>query len=149
MDPRVHTTPLGLKQQFDLSMQVVGAWRKDSLALAEVRVALQRLDSLKKAAGPGARADSMATLDTAIAEVAGVGGSRLAGGGGASGARPRAARGPTLASLNAQLGGLYGLLQGTDAAPTIQATRAVGAAERSLIPLLARWALLRREATAL
>ena len=138
MDPRVKTTPLGLKAQFDLSMRVVGAWRQDSLALADARELHARLDILKRAAGQGPRADSIAALDSGIVRVAGVGGSPFAGGG-------RGAEVPTLAALNGQLGGLYGLIEGTDAAPTIEGAAAVGRAVRSLAPLLARWDALKAE----
>jgi len=124
-------------------MRVVDAWRKDSLALAEVRAMRARLDTLKQQAGAGPRADSIAALDAKLAALLGAGGGR------AGGRRGGAAETPTLASLNGQLGGLFGLLQGTDAAPTLQATTAVGRAERDLAPVLARWAALRREAAAL
>jgi len=138
MDPRVKTPLAGLRQQFDLAQRIVAAWRKDSLALAEVRAMRARLDTLKQQAGPGSRADSIAALDSKLAALVGAGAGRFGGGG-----RGGAAAGPTLASLNGQLGGLYGLLQGTDASPTLQATNAVAAAERGLGSVLGRWATLK------
>jgi hypothetical protein len=134
MDPRVRTPLAGLRQQFDLAQRIVAAWRKDSLALAEVRVMRARLDTLMKAAGTGARGDSLAALDAKLAALAGAGGGRLGGG-----ARGAAAAGPTLASLNGQLGGLFGAVEGTDATPRVEATRAVADAEHALTRLLARW----------
>ena len=101
-----------------------------------------RLDSLKQAAGQGARADSIAALDAKIAALIGSGGGRFGGG------RGGASQAPTLSSLNGQLGGYYGVLQGSDAAPTLQEVAAVAAAERTMTPLLARWDGLKREAEA-
>ena len=63
--------------------------------------------------------------------------------GGGRGGAPQA---PTLGGLNGQLGGLYGLLQNTDAAPTLQAASAVARAERDVGPLLTRLKTLKREA---
>jgi len=68
-----------------------------------------------------------------------------AGGGGRGGRRGGGSETPTLASLNGQLGGLFGLLQGTDAAPAIQTAAAVARAERDLAPLLAHWRALQPE----
>jgi photosystem II stability/assembly factor-like uncharacterized protein len=140
MDPRLKTTPEGLRQQFDLAVRIVNAWRKDSLALAEVRAMRARLDTLERQAGAGPRADSIAALDSSLAVLAGAGGGRFGGGRGGAG------QSPSLASLNGQLGGLYGMVEGTDAAPTPQASAAVAAADRALGRLLTRWAGLRREA---
>ncbi len=131
MDPRVKTPLAGLRQQFDLAQRIVAAWRKDSLALAEVRAMRARLDTLKQQAGAGPRADSLAALDAKLAALAGAGGGRFGGGG-----RGGAGAGPTLASLNGQLGGLYGVVEGTDAAPTPQVSRTAGEAERGLIAVL-------------
>ena len=142
MDPRVKTTPLGLRQQFDLSVRVVDAWRKDSTALTEVRAMRARLDTLKQAAGQGARADSIAALSAKLVTL-------LGGGGGRGGRRGGGSEPPTLGGLNGQFGGLFGLLQNTDAAPAIQTANAVARAVRDLGPLLARWDSLKGEAEAL
>ncbi len=142
MDPRVRTTPAGLRQQFDLAMRIVDAWRKDSAALAEVRAMRARLHTLKRQSGPGPRADSLAALDAKLAALAGGGGAPVAGRGGST-------QGPTLTSLNGRLNGLYGLVEGTDAAPTVQGAAAVARTERAFAPLLARWAVLRRTVSGL
>jgi hypothetical protein len=135
MDPRVKTPLAGLRQQFDLAQRIVVAWRKDSLALAEMRAMRARLDTLKQQAGAGPRADSIAALDVKLAALTGAGGGRFGGG------RAGSATGPTLGSLNGQLGGLYGVVEGTDTAPTTQVVRAVGEAERGLADLLKRMSL--------
>jgi hypothetical protein len=86
-------------------------------------------------------ADSLAALDAKLAALAGAGGDRFGGGRGGAGAG-----GPTSASINGQLGGLHGLVEGTDAAPTTQAVRAAGEAEHALAGLLGRWGGLKRQA---
>ena len=140
MDTRVKTPLAGLRQQFDLAQRIVAAWRKDSLALAEVRAMRARLDTIKEQAGAGPQAASIAALDAKLAALAGTGGGRSGGGGG----RGRAGARATLASLNGQLGGLYGVVEGTDAAPTNHAVRAVGEAERELAGLILIWDGLKR-----
>ena len=142
MDPRVKTPLAGLRQQFDLAQRIVAAWRKDSLALADVRAMRARLDTLKQQAGAGPRADSLAALDARLAALAGAGGGRFGGGG-----RGGAGAGPTLASIGGQLSGLYGIVEGTDAAPATQAMGAIGDAERGLAGLLARWDVLQKAST--
>jgi photosystem II stability/assembly factor-like uncharacterized protein len=49
-----------------------------------------------------------------------------------------------LVRLNGQLGGLYGTIEGADAAPTTQVGRAVAAQERALQAVLARWEVAKR-----
>ncbi len=144
MDPRVHTTPRSLEQQFQLAMRIVDTWRRDSLALADAQRDRARLESLRGAAGPGARADSIAALVARIGAVAGAGGRGFFGGG-----RGGAPRGPTLASLDGEIGGLYRIVEGADDAPTTQAVAAVGVAERALASLTRRWEVLKGEAAEL
>jgi len=69
MDPRVKTRVEDLAQQFQAGMSIVEAWRRDSAAIAGVRELRAEVDSLKKAAGAGPRADSLAALDAKLADL--------------------------------------------------------------------------------
>jgi hypothetical protein len=104
-----------------------------------------------KQAATGSRADSLTAFDGRLAA--------LLTGGGAGGRGPRgAAGGPAAAGaapqsnltrVSGELGGLYGIVEGYDGAPTTQALRAVAAAERTVTDLLARWDGLKREGAGL
>ncbi len=69
MDPRVKTPMDELAQQFQAGMSIVEAWRRDSAAIAGVRELRAEVDSLKKAAGAGPRADSLAAFDAKLADL--------------------------------------------------------------------------------
>ena len=57
MDPRVKTPPADLATQFAAGTRIVEMWRRDSTAIASVQAMRAQVDSLKKAAGAGPRAD--------------------------------------------------------------------------------------------
>jgi photosystem II stability/assembly factor-like uncharacterized protein len=161
MDPRVTAPAAALQQQFAIAMRIVDAWRRDSTAMAEVRAMRAKVATLKQAA-TGPRADSLAAFDAKLAALlsggaaggrgrGGAGGPAGAGGQGAGGGPAAAGAAPAdnLTRVNGQLGGLYGIVEGYDGAPTSQALRAVAAAERAVTDLLARWDALKREGVAL
>jgi hypothetical protein len=161
MDPRVTAPAAALQQQFAIAMRIVDAWRRDSTAMAEVRAMRSQVATLKQAA-MGPRADSLTAFDEKLAALlsggaaggrgrGGAGGPAGAGGQGAGGGPAAAGAAPAdnLTRVNGQLGGLYGIVEGYDGAPTSQALRAVAAAERAVTDLLARWGVLTREGAAL
>jgi photosystem II stability/assembly factor-like uncharacterized protein len=124
MDPRVHLPAGALAQQFKLSMQVYEGLFKAEAALAEVRKARER---------PGQGADA-AALERRLAELEG-------GRGGRFGPPPP----DSLTSVNGSLRSLFQVLQGADAAPTTQATKAVADRLAALGKLLKRWSELKGE----
>jgi photosystem II stability/assembly factor-like uncharacterized protein len=121
MDPRVKTPALGLSQQFTLSKQLYDD-------IIDAQRALQALRAKKATLGP----DQAALLGKLNA---------LEGqGGGGRGA----AEGPdTLSSIAGGMNQLMGLLQGADAAPTTQLTRAVAQRHAALAKLIAQWNALK------
>jgi hypothetical protein len=158
----VTATVAQLQQQLAVALRIVDAWRKDSTAAAEVRAMREQVATLKQGAAgpaagaaagaPSARADSLTAFDQKLAALlsGGAAGGRGAPGAAGGAGRAGAAASPdNLARVNAALGGLYGIVEGYDGAPTTQAARAVGVAERTLADLLARWDALKREGASL
>ena len=115
------------------------------------------VDSLKKAAGPGPRADSLAAFDADLAALLSGGGAGGRRGGGPAAAAPAApaAGGPAVAPqsnlmrLNGELGGLYGIVEGNDSAPTSQVVLAFFNLQRALQEALGRWDALRQQGAGL
>ena len=131
MDPRVTATAAALAEQFSLSMAVDNALRRNRAALSVVRDVRAQLDGLLAQQG----------LPRAIAD-----GARAAGQQAAS-----LETGPRgFARLAAELGSLFTLLQGADAAPTTQAVAQAEARLASAADALAQWeALVTRELVSL
>ncbi|MEP6591714.1 MAG: glycoside hydrolase [Gemmatimonadota bacterium] len=137
LDPRVRTSPLALRQQTELSLQMydgIAAAQGALQEIARVRVTLARQKG-------GAAADS---LDRKLAALAGA-----AGGRGAGGARAGTDGGMTLTRVSGELNGVMVLLQESDAAPTLTARRAAAAATVALQALLTRWHAFDRRVVAL
>jgi hypothetical protein len=127
MDPRVKTSASGLQEQFELSKQLYDDLLVLQPAVDKAASALTKLKSMReKANGPEA-----AKIDAAIQEL-----QSLQGTGG------RRRRGPQTDSLSGVRGSLMELLwvlQEVDAAPTMQATRAVPKVHQSATSLVQRW----------
>jgi photosystem II stability/assembly factor-like uncharacterized protein len=121
MDPRVRTPVADLARQLTIASSLAAALRLDSTALAEVRAARAAL----RAAATPAR-DS---LDAELAALEGRGG----GGGG-----------ETLSRLAGEIAGVYGVVEGSDLAPTTQAVAAAARCDSALGALLTRWRPLAR-----
>jgi hypothetical protein len=118
MDPRVTTPAAGLTAQFALATRVADAMRRDSAALHDVRALRERLAPQRERAGVAPVVDSLTALDRELARVVG------------------------------QLEPLFGIVDGTDAAPTTQALRGAETLERALEALLVRADAVKREAAA-
>jgi photosystem II stability/assembly factor-like uncharacterized protein len=117
MDPRIKTPERGLRQQFELSMQLYQAASQMDQDLTQVESALSQIERLKgKASGDTQRSlDDLATKLTALRGATGRG--RRGGGG----EQPQ-----SLSAARNAFVGVIGLLQGADVAPTaavIQATQ--------------------------
>ena len=103
-----------LGQQFGAGMKIVELWRRDSTAIAGVRAMRATVDSLKRVAGAGPRADSLAAFDAELEALLSGGGTGGRRGGGPAAAAPAApaAGGPAavpqsnLMRLAGELGGL-------------------------------------------
>jgi len=163
MDPRVKTPEDELAQQFAAGRTIVDLWRRDSTAIAGVRAMRAVVDSLKKAAGAGPRADSLTAFDEKLAALlsgGGIGGRRGGGAPAAAapaaavpgpGGRPGAAAVPesNLLRLAGELGGLYGIVEGHDSAPTSQVVMSFFNLQRSFQETLGRWDALRQEGAGL
>ncbi len=118
MDPRVHTPPAGLLEQFTLGRKVTAMMHQDFQALQEIRELRARLkdspDVDKQAASlEGSSRRSPGDEDE----------DEDAGG---------------LTRLNADLTTVLGVIEGADATPTTQAVATVGTLERRLQTLQAR-----------
>ena len=122
MDPRVPTTPLVLRTQFALATRLADLERRDSMDLAGVR-ALRAAIAPKKSTSPADSIDArLARLEQGSRDAEGLG--RLAG----------------------ELAGLYGTVEGADAAPTTQVVAAVAPLARALASLEAAFQKLKGEA---
>lgn len=124
LDPRVHTPALALQQQSSLSLKLYDGIDSVHAVLGEIARARATLARQKGA--PAADA-----LDRELAALAGAGRGGRGGGGGDTTV--------TLSRVNGDLSSAMGLLQDSDAAPTLTARRAALAALGSLQGLLARW----------
>lgn len=126
MDPRVSATAGDLASQFGLAMALYAGMDRAHDVLAEVRsVRTQVARDRSRAAGPAA--DTLAALDSALADLAT----------GTKGLEP---------TIDA-IGGVYGIVEGADAAPTSQATSAAHELDRQAARLRARWGVVRARIT--
>ena len=137
MDPRVKTSPMGLSQQFSVTMQLYEALRKDKEALDDMRSFEAQLRQRGERGGAGA--DAITRLEQEAVALAGTGSGGRGGGG-------RGGRGSlSLTTLNSSLESLYNILQEDDRAPTTQAVAAAGTLQRQLDTLLGKWRALKSE----
>ena len=135
MDPRVKTSPEGLKAQFEMELKIVEAMQRDFDALTEV----QRIrKALKEISSTANLQSQVGELDKRLVEVEG-----SAGGYGAQYLSTPAGRG--LARLNSGLSTLLAIVDSADAAPTTQAVATFSEVERALDEQLARWAGMRNK----
>jgi photosystem II stability/assembly factor-like uncharacterized protein len=135
MDPRVKTSPEGLKAQFELEMKIVEAMQRDFDALTEVQKVRKALKQISSTANLQSQ---VGELDKKLAEVEGT-----AGGYGAQYLSTPAGRG--LARLNSGLSTLLAIVDSADAAPTTQAVATLTEVQRALDEQLAQWADLRNK----
>lgn len=122
MDPRVPATAADLSSQFGLAMGLYQAMDRAHDVLAQVRSVRSQVAGDRGHAA-GAAADTLAALDSALADLA-------TGSGGLE---------PTIDVI----GGVYGIVEGADAAPTSQAASAAHGSDRQAARLRTRWSALR------
>jgi hypothetical protein len=133
MDPRVKTPMADLQQQFATAQRLTDEIRRDSVALAQVRALRAELRAARERGGASV-ADAISSLDAKAAALEGAGG----GGRGGRGGGPAS----SFSSINGELATLYGIVHGSDRAPTTQALAAVAGVQRQLASLLASWSQL-------
>jgi len=129
MDPRVKTTPDGLRQQFDLETKIAEAMHRDYQAVQQVRSLRGQLQSLQKS-GPAQLVSEVTELEKKLEAVEGTGG-------GYGAAILNTPQGRGLARLNAGLTELLGIVDSADVPPTTQAVKMFGEVEAALDEQLA------------
>jgi len=130
MDPRVQTSPDGLRQQFELETKIVEAMRRDYQAIQQVRGLREQLKKMQ-----GKDQAPSAGLSDLVKEA-----QDLEGGGAGFGARfLTTPEGRSLTALNSALGQLLAAADSADAAPTTQAVSMFTEVEAALEQQLQRW----------
>ncbi len=126
MDPRVKASPAEIQQQFETAMRLLDMINSTYEATAEARALGDSLETLsKQAAGP---------LPASIAELKRTVGAILE-----SPARKGALAQPALNTVSGAVGGLYGAVEGVDAAPTASQLAALKTAESDFATVMKRW----------
>ncbi len=131
MDPRVTTPESGLQQQLSLSLRLSSMMREDYDALSQVRGVREQIRKLQEKASSQALKDSLQNADRSVGA--------LQGGAGGRGGGRAAAGHETLGQLNGELARVFGIIQGSDNAPTTQAVAAVDDLQKSLQEQLDSW----------
>jgi photosystem II stability/assembly factor-like uncharacterized protein len=129
MDPRAPITATGLRLQHDIGVRMNDAISRDFAALGEVRRQRVLLNAQREGAKAGEVADSLVSLDSALAAIE---------------SGPRTGTAENLVRLNGELAGILETVEGADMDPTTQVVGAAADLERSLASVLARWSEIQR-----
>jgi len=129
MDPRVKTTTAALQQQFQMATRLAAMMDKSFEAAAEIRPLREELEKTSKGQLTQALAKSVAELEKKALAL-------LGGPGGFFAAPPPA---PTVGWVNSEVAGLYGEVEGADAAPTASQVAALHEVENQFSGVMARW----------
>jgi hypothetical protein len=124
MDPRVKTPTATLVRQHARSAALVEGVKRTSDALVAIRQLRAKVKDTRSSAS-GAVAQALDGFDQKLGALEGDGAA------------------PSLGRLNGELGGLYGVLQDADVAPTTQTLAAISERQAHLKTLLARWQTVR------
>jgi photosystem II stability/assembly factor-like uncharacterized protein len=141
MDPRVKTPAEGLKQLFALSLSCYQGMGAARAIVTQIQKLQAQTRQVRERAGQGPLADALTALDRKATALQG----SAQGGRGMRGARGGGSREASLAGVQAELGGLLGLLQRADATPTTQAVAAIGEARDKLQEMQKRWDEVKKE----
>src|SRR5712692_9661377 len=139
MDPRIKTSMNDLAKQYDMQMESAGGMNESFDALSQVRSVRAQLKERAAKAGKGALADAVTALDKQAAELEGAAQSNFFG------LPPGAKQPENFSSLNQHFGGILGVADSADAAPTTQATAVYKELEEALAKLVARWTKIRQQ----
>jgi hypothetical protein len=139
IDPRVKTTQAALAAEHVMAVALFDDIARDSSIAAQAQSIRRQLGAVHGDAALTSAVEAFTAQLTAIVGAGGGGGRRGGGGGRGRGAAPS---GPTFASMNGELMSLLALLEDADVEPTMTATDAVHAAQRSFEGLMAKWKAL-------
>ncbi len=132
IDPRLQTPPVGLRQQFTLSMRAYEGMNQSFAALTQLRKLREGVKDLRAKVGQGPMSEPLAQFDSKLLTLEGAG----------PAAQPGNAA-PALARLNGDWGTLLDVLQEGDFAPTTQAVRSADELQAQHAQALAVWADLK------
>lgn len=135
MDPRVKTSPAGLQQQFELSMQAYQGMQSTREMLDEIGKLRARIKEFQSKGTAGSAATELASLDQKLAEIEGAQAARSA-------QRTQPAS-EDLTKLNAAFGTMLDAFQEADVNPTTQAVATEHALEVTLQRLVAQWNMMK------
>jgi photosystem II stability/assembly factor-like uncharacterized protein len=139
MDPRIKTSLADLRKQFEMQSGSVEGMNESFEALSQVQSVRAQLRESATKAGKGALADAIAALDKQAAELEGATQSNFFG-------LPPGAKPPeNFSTLNQHFGGILGVADSADAAPTTQATAVYKELKDALEKLLTRWTKIRQQ----
>jgi hypothetical protein len=148
MDPRVKTPAAALQQQYALSLALYDATVESATKAAQAHAMRAQVADRKVKAN--ALIVQLDELDKKLAELGGPdqGGGRGRGGGGGGGGRGGRGGGPgapeSFQSIQGELSGPFGILQGADATPTTQAVNAANDRLKAFAALKAKWTAIER-----
>jgi hypothetical protein len=136
MDPRIKTSEIDLRKQFEMETGIVEGMNETFEALQQVRSLRPQLtDRAGKAKGP--LADSLKALDKQAAELEGASQGAFFG-------VPQSGKQPeNLSTLNQHFGQLLNVVDSADAAPTTHASAVYLELEDAVGKLLAQWKKVR------
>ena len=141
MDPRVKTSPEGLRQQFSVALGTWEAIGRTHRALTELRKVRSQLRSRKEEAKNSALADAVDSVDKKLARLEGTRRARR-GDMEATGAPSEAGR-QSFARLITEFAAILQLVDAADLPPTTQSTAAAEQLEKTLSTLLSEWSRLK------
>ena len=139
MDPRIATSLADLRKQFEMQSGSGKGMNESFDALAQVRSIRAQLKDRAAKAGKGKLADEIAALDKQAGELEGATQSNFFG------LPPGAKPTENLSTLNQHFGGLLGVADSADAAPTTQATALYKELNDALDQLLFQWTRIRQQ----
>ncbi|HYL84263.1 MAG TPA: glycoside hydrolase [Candidatus Angelobacter sp.] len=133
MDPRITTSLAELRKQFEMESGSVEGMNASYEALAQVHSVRAQLKERVTKAGKGPLGDAITALDKQAAELEGSAQSSFFGL--PPGAKPQ----ENFSTLNQHFGGILGVADSADAAPTTQATAVFQELRGALVSLQSRW----------
>jgi len=133
MDPRIKTSLADLRKQFEMESGSVEGMNESFEALAQVQSLRAQLKDRAAKAGKGTLSDAIVAFDKKAAALEGGAEARFFGLP-ASGKQPE-----NLSTLNQHFGGILGVADTADAAPTTQAAVVYQELESALETLLSKW----------
>jgi len=136
MDPRVNTSPEGLRAQFELAQRITRGMHDSYTALSHVRAIRERIHQLENDNKATGQANALGALDKQAAVLEGTGGGYGAG-------FLSSPEGRGFARLNTAFYNLLAIADSADVAPTTQAVAMTTRVEQVLTEELKAWDTLR------